>query len=233
MSDTVARHAAVSPTVRFVVAAHLSITAFLVIVNLSPLIDSWIVSTLVELNAESNAAVWFSSTSLLALAIIAFDLAARHRADRLPWALIGAMFALLSLDETAAIHELVGTVFSARVGEFATLPGLYAWVVLLTPVALVAALLMGRWLCTKAVAGTPERWFIFGALTLWFLVPVAEFLDPILGMPRGLVVMEESLELVGMALMLGALLQLHVRLNRALRGNAVLDGVLDRLAEPV
>jgi hypothetical protein len=232
MPDTAPR-SFLSPTVRFIIAAHLGITAFLVLVNLSPLIDSWAVGEMLELDAESNAAVWFSSTTLLALAVIAFDLAARHRIDRLPWALIGAFFALLSLDETASMHELVGTLFSTRVGEIAALPGLYAWVAVVAPVALVAALLMGRWLWTKAGPRTPERLLILSALAMWFLVPVAEMLDPILGQPRVLVVAEESLELVGMALMLGALLQLHVRLNSALAGNAMLDGVFDRLAEPV
>ncbi len=202
-----------TPLARRALGLHLAITAILVAINISPLIDSWTVSYLFELNAESNAAVWYSSTTLLLISLIALDLAVQPRPDARSWGLVAAMFAFLSLDESASIHELVGHLFTEHVASIDALPGLYAWVAVLAPVALVAAVLLGRWLMRQAEPGTPERRLGLAALGVWTLVPVAEFLDPLLGMPRPLVVLEESLELVGMAFMLAAFIQLHTRLT--------------------
>jgi len=202
-----------TPLASRLIVLHLGITAILVAINISPLIDFWAVSWLFELNAESNAAVWYSSTSLLLISLIALDLAVQPRPDAKSWGLVAAMFAFLSLDESASIHELVGYQFSERVAHIDALPGLYAWVAVLAPVALVAAILLGRWLMRQAGPGTPERRLGLAALCVWTLVPVAEFLDPLLGMPRALVVLEESLELIGLAFMLGAFVQLHARLT--------------------
>jgi len=81
------------PAARRVLAFHLGITAVLVAINLSPLIDSWTVRAMFHLDAESNVAVWFSSTSLLLLAAIALDLATRHRRGTIAWGLVAEMFA--------------------------------------------------------------------------------------------------------------------------------------------
>ena len=140
---------------------------------------------------------------------------------------------LLSLDETASIHELLGLVFSARMGDIAGISGLYTWVVLLAPIGLVAALIMGRWLPRKAGPRSGDRSLIIAALTMWMLVPAVELLDPINGQARHLIVLEESLELIDMALMLAAFLQLRSRLASCSGGDAVANSVLDSLAESI
>jgi hypothetical protein len=211
--SSVSPHHQLTPLARRLVAGHLCITAIFVAINASPLINSWAVSWLFELNTERNLTVWFSSTSLLLIGLIALDLAVQPRSDARSWGLVAAMFTFLSLDEAASIHELVGFLFSERVGTIDALPGLYAWVAVLVPIALVAAIILGRWIMRQAGPGTPARRLGLTALCLWALVPVAEFLDPQLGMPRALVILEESLELVGIGLMLGAFVQMHSRLN--------------------
>ncbi|NKB87302.1 MAG: hypothetical protein GKS06_03660 [Acidobacteria bacterium] len=215
-------------------AVHLAVTAVLVTINISPLINSWSVAALFELNAESNASVWFSSTSLLLIAALAAGLAVRDPGShRLGWGLVAAFFALLSLDETASIHELVGLLFSERVAELQALPGLYAWVAIVAPPALIIALVMARWILRRIPAGYSARWLVPTAIAIWCCVPLAEFLDPILGMPRALVVLEEALELIGMALMLGALLEISGPPKPRSGRDSVTNRVLDRVAEPI
>ena len=219
---------------RTAVTWHLIVTLTLALINLSPLMTSWTLRELLSLNQEGNVSVWFSSTTLLGLGLLAARLAFIDPGpDRRGWGLVAAFFALLSLDEAASLHELAGVVFSDRVGSVEALPGLYAWVIFVTPPALIAAGCMLRWLHRRVPAGTPARWMAPTAIGLWCLVPAAEFLDPMLGSPRALIVAEEALELIGMALMLGALLQLNGWGSLRSGSNPVPDRMLDRVAEPV
>lgn len=67
---------------------------------------------LFDTNGEQNFASWYSSSLLLVCALllagIGFARRARHAPYARHWLLLGAIFAVLSLDETATIHEIVG-----------------------------------------------------------------------------------------------------------------------------
>ncbi|MEX1207092.1 MAG: hypothetical protein WEE36_00590 [Acidimicrobiia bacterium] len=179
------------------------------LINLTPLIDRYAVGRVLDMNGEANAVVWLSSTLLLGIGFLAGLAAHLDRgADRVRWAIIACFFALLSLDETASLHELAGELAS-RVAEVEWLPSLYLWVIVVAPFAAVFAVWMIRWIWGELGPGSTEARMAFVAVALWLAVPLLEAVDPSLGGPRALVVVEESLEITGEILMLGAL-SLHL-----------------------
>src|ERR687888_640102 len=66
-----------------------------------------------SLDREANVPSWFSSALLLTaaavLALVALDALARRAAWRRHWAGLSVVYVILSLDETAEIHERIGS----------------------------------------------------------------------------------------------------------------------------
>ena len=195
-------------TVWRVTAALLAIHGLIATINLSPLIDSYTVGVVLDVNLEGTAVVWLSSATLLVVAGLAAMAAAEspQGTRRRGWLFIAAVFVAASLDETASLHELAGEK-AARLVEIDWLPSLYTWVAVVAPLALVVAVWMLRWFRSN-LTRVPAR-LVLMALALWVAVPVLEALDPALGGPRLLIVIEETFEGVGEALMLAAML-LHL-----------------------
>ena len=187
------------------------IAGFLALINLSPLIDRYTFARLFDVNGEATLAAWFSSALLLGAAVLtglaALDsrLAGDSKLHRRTWGALSLVFLLLSADEAASLHELAGEKAS-RFLEIEALPSLYAWVVVVAPLALVLAIWMARWFARTIGARTRAGKQVLAALGLWVLVPALEALDPSLGGPRILVVVEEALEMAGEILMLAGLL---------------------------
>jgi hypothetical protein len=179
------------------------------LINLTPLIDRYAVGRVLDMNGEANAVAWLSSTLLLGIGLLAgFTAYLGRGAGRVRWAIIAGFFVLLSLDETASLHELAGELAS-RVAEVEWLPSLYMWVIVVAPFAAVFAIWMIRWIWGEFGPGSTEARMALVAVVLWLAVPVLEAVDPTLGGPRALIVVEESLEITGEILMLGAL-SLHL-----------------------
>ena len=92
---------------------------------------------LFDTNGEQNFASWYSSSLLLVRVLLLAGIGFARRARRAPyaghWLLLGVIFAVLSLDETATIHEIVGDAVGNKL--VGAIP--YAWTM---PVALFAAL---------------------------------------------------------------------------------------------
>lgn len=192
--------------------ALLSVHAVVATINLSPLIDSYTVSTVLDMNGEGNAVVWLSSASLLVAGGIAAWLALQADVgSRLArgWWVVAAAFALLSLDETASLHEFAGEKASALF-EVSWLPSLYMWVIVVAPFAAAFAIWMLRWFGAAFGWRTLAGRLAIVAISLWMFVPFFEALDPSLGGPRFLVTAEETFESVGETLVIVALL-LHAR----------------------
>ena len=182
---------------------------------------------LFDLDAEANMPSWYSASVLLicsgVLALIAT--AKRQSRDRYRWHWVGLSvgFLYLSADEEAGIHEIIGPLF-AGAGHWLTLHvsssfrylaayPVYTWVL----PACAAAAIIGLWY-TKFLFALPRR---TGVL---FVVSAAIFLggavgvevigarhvlfygqhDPVYG---ALVVLEESMEMSGIALFLFSLLR--------------------------
>ncbi len=97
---------------------------------------------LFNMDLEENAPTWFSSCILAISALLLCAIAKVNRArgeDWRLWALLSAIFVLLSLDEVAQIHEQIGTLFSAAGGlEGATRA--YAWLIPYSVVVVVLGL---------------------------------------------------------------------------------------------
>ena len=186
--------------------AHATIAAM----NLSPLMDSYFIGEVLDVNLENTFVVWLSSAALLSIALVAFAAAwldpAKH--THTGWAVIGFAFVLLSVDETASLHELAGEL-AGRVASVSWLPSLYTWVIVVAPVAAIGAVWMLRWLGRTLGWRTAEGRMAVIAILMWMTVPLLEAVDPTLGGPRLLVVIEESIEAGGEVLLLWAVL-LHV-----------------------
>lgn len=193
------------------VAALGLVQAAVAAVNLSPLIDRYTVAALVDVNGEANLTAWLSSTVLLvtaagaALAAAADRAAGTLRRRWLGWALIAALFVLLSADEAACLHELIGEKVH-HIFDSDTLPSLYSWVLVVAPVGMVIAFFMIRWFATTIGTRSAPGRLAIAAILLWLAVPALEALDPSLGGPALLSVIEESLESAGEALMLAGVL---------------------------
>jgi len=203
-----------NPAIRsaaIVVAALGLVQAAVAAINLSPLIDHYTVASLIDVNGEANLTAWLSSAVLLVtaagagLAAVADRAAGASRRRWLGWALIAAFFVLLSADETAGLHELIGEE-AHRLLDSEALPSLYTWVLVVGPVGMAAAFFMARWFAkTIGLSSAPGRLAV-AAILLWLAVPALEALDPSLGGPALLSVIEESLESAGEALMLAGVL---------------------------
>ena len=87
-------------------------------------IDSWIQTSgrdfhdLFDLNGEGNLPAWFSSFQLLLIAVSFWVLAAHRRATHRPSRAFlracGAFFLVLSIDETAMLHERITHLVGSR-----------------------------------------------------------------------------------------------------------------------
>lgn len=197
--------------------------AGVVAVNSSPLIDYWGPQKLFDVNGEGTIPAWLSSAALLMIALGAAGCGSVEAAVRgrrrvaAGWFVFAGMFTLLSLDETSSLHELVGKYTAIHVGALDSLPGVYMWVVVLVPAAVVAAAAFVAWTSISIGWREPAARLCVAAIVVWMAVPVLEVLDPALGAPRWLIVLEETIEVVGEALMLaGVWTQLLVLQSRHL-----------------
>ena len=192
-------------------AALILIQAVVAAINLSPLADHYTVRVLFDVNGEATLVAWLSSAVLLViaggagLAAVADRAAGISRRLWLGWALVGILFVGLSADEAAGLHELIGEK-AHRVLDVEGLPSLYTWVLVVAPLGLVAAILMIRWFVVGIGLRSATGKLGTAAVLLWAAVPVLEALDPSLGGPVALSVIEESLEAVGEALLLAGVL---------------------------
>jgi hypothetical protein len=187
--------------------ALLTVHAVIAAVNLGPLIESYSVASVFDVNAEATFVVWLTSATLLAIAAGAAWIAVEEhsRRARVGWSLVAAGFVALSIDETAGVHELAGELAN-RFFEIPWLPSLYLWVVVVAPVAAVGAFWLARWFAAELGWRSLPGRLGLAAIAVWVTVPVYEALDVPLGGNRWLVVAEETMEGIGCSLMLGAII---------------------------
>jgi drug/metabolite transporter (DMT)-like permease len=109
-------------------------------------------AAVVDLDAEGNIPTWVSSAKLLAIAVLAYLAWQREAQDptlkyRWLWLGVALLFAAMSLDETASLHERAARALvshgPARNLRATILGGdaskdSFAWVVLFAPLALAA-----------------------------------------------------------------------------------------------
>ena len=178
---------------------------------------------LLNIDREMSLPAWFSSTLLCGVGLSMWLAAWVHRVRKdkgvLGWLVLGLFFVGLSLDESAAIHEVLVPRAQAMLGEHATGVLFYAWYV---PVlVLCSILLIVLWPFLRSL---PRRTFWLLGLGVAVYLCGAVFFEALMGMavePSGvdepplqnpplrmvaLLVMEEGLEMVGITMLLFAML---------------------------
>lgn len=169
-----------------------------------------------DLNAEGAAPAWFSSmlwAGAAALAARCGLAAAQSRRDTARWMVLAALFLFLSADEAASIHEVVG-LFLER-GVSGSGPFYYVWVWYGIALVLVVGLLFFRFVMrlparTRRAVFAAAAVYCAGALGVEMLGAAVE--DRTLsGFPLGAdwsqaIAVEEGLEMLGVILLIGGLL---------------------------
>ena len=105
---------------------------------------------LLWVDEEGNLPSWFSSTLILASAVVAFLISTARRDRQLShrgWFVLSALLLLLAIDEAAAIHE-ISTTYAVRANGLGLFPrrSSYAWVVFALPLVIA-----GSWYAARAL----------------------------------------------------------------------------------
>ncbi|HET7716900.1 MAG TPA: hypothetical protein VFK86_14850 [Bauldia sp.] len=168
---------------------------------------------LLSLDGEQTLPAWFSATMMAGcgLLMVVAGLVARLRepANAAPWFVLAAAFVYFSLDETTSIHEKIGVTIASlhRFSGILT----FAWVVVAAPLLLVALAALVPFL-RRLPAPIGRRLFVAG------LVFVAgafgcELIGGYIWNTQGAstlylleVIAEEALEMVGLILAIGVVL---------------------------
>ena len=176
-----------------------------------------------DLNAEGNATAWFGSLLLLCGAAAAAVVAVSSRRDDAAlarrWTVLTALLVLMSLDETAQLHDLAtGPLRRALHTEFG--PFHFAWVLPGLAVVALAAFYLAPVVRSLEVGERVRLLrafvvYVSGAVVLemagGFVVDV-DVAEQGYSLPYlAVTTLEESLELVGAVLLLGALLEIAAR----------------------
>ncbi|WP_027949435.1 hypothetical protein [Haliea salexigens] len=208
-----------------VVASSLGVAWFIVNAPIRE-IPVWI--NLFNLNLEANIPTLFSSLQLLLAAVLLAGIAYGHRKQQesfLLWYVLATIFVFLAIDETAALHENLTVYVRTTLGTSGYF--YYAWVI---PYGIIAALVAG--LFARFLIRLPRRsglyfagsgtLYLAGALGVEMLggkyisSPGAEELTYTI-----IYTLEESLEMVGIAFFIYALLDYvtreFVQLNYSIR----------------
>lgn len=164
---------------------------------------------------EGNITSWVSALLFLGAAVLlAMNAHTAHiegDRDERSWWLLAAVFTYLSLDEAAAVHELL----TEPAGSLTDASGLfrYAWIIVAIPlVAILGIALLGY--LRRLPVPTRRAFLVAGAVFLGGAIGLEAIGGAVLeagitghGVNRLLVSIEEALENVGIALFIGALLR--------------------------
>jgi len=200
----------------------LSIIAFLVVASSAGV--AWflfyppqvmpLLVNLFNLNAEGNIPTFFSSFLLLTASAL---LAVIGRCNRgrggvfMPWQILAVIFLFLAVDETASLHEQLTFLLRARLHTSGYL--YFAWVIPYGMATLVVAALFSRFLL-RLPAGTRVRFLLAGTIYVTGAVGMEMLGGKYIGTPGAresiysvLYTMEETLEMLGIAFFVHALLE--------------------------
>lgn len=176
----------------------------------------WI--NLFNLNLEANIPTLFSSLQLIAASCLLFGIAHCHRAQQrgsFSWYLLGAIFVFLAIDETAALHENLTVYLRSWLGTSGYF--YYAWVIPYGLAAMLLALFFARFVYHLPRA-TGVGFVISGGLYLAGSLGAEMLGGKYISSPGAqeitysiIYTVEETLELLGIALFIHALLKYITR----------------------
>jgi hypothetical protein len=166
---------------------------------------------LFDLEAEGNLSTWFASTLLLAAAVLLFVIGRSSESFlALRWKILSLVFLYIAIDEAAQLHEF--TILHLR--NAMNLSGVFyfSWVVVAIPIVALLAIFYIRFLLSlpspvRELAFTAATLYVSGALGMEMINAAhAEIYGHTLKYEL-MTDLEETLELVGIALWLFALLR--------------------------
>ena len=177
---------------------------------------------LLRLDDEATIPTWYSSMQLLLCSVLLFleawhAIAARSK-QWMGWLVLAIGFMFMSVDEIATIHETIGSKLKDALhttGFFA-----FGWVLVALPVLVIVAVLLARFIvrlpgASRALFLASGAVYVLGAVGLEMLGgPVFEAGGVNAPQYVAIVVLEETLEIVGVSLFLTALLLLHAHRER-------------------
>jgi hypothetical protein len=170
------------------------------------------ISNRVDMDDEASLPTWFSQMLLLSIGISAFAAAFLHRqkGPKRIWSIIGLVGVLMSIDEVAAIHELVLQIIHLAVYGLVT-PTTFsnAWLILLPFILLAGVLLL-----IQAIKYIPRKTIYILTLGAFVLLTGAVFIDILTNAHNAntfyekgvMVALEETCELLGASIMLFGIL---------------------------
>lgn len=172
-----------------------------------------------DLNVEQGVGTWAMAAGLALCGLVMLSIASRVSAWRVHWRVLGIVFVLLSVDEVASFHELMGVPIRARFD----LPGFlqFAWVLPAAAAVLILGLFYLRFVLALP-AKTRSHVVIAGVIYLCGVL-VLESVGSAVFSADGdalgyelIVMVEETCEMVGIAIMLIALLGFSTTTGSAL-----------------
>jgi hypothetical protein len=169
------------------------------------------ISHLLNLNREGNLPAWFSSALLLTAAgLLTVTAVDAPRQVRPRWYILGAVFVLLSVDEAAAMHELLNVPLRAALETRSLL--YFPWI--LAGLSFAALVGLAEWrLLVSLPAAVRRRFLAAGAVYVGGAAGLEAIAAPVYSGGRLptlhtiLIVVEESMEMAGVALFILALLR--------------------------
>jgi hypothetical protein len=169
---------------------------------------------IITVNGDTNFPTWFSSILLLLSSVLLLvnGLAVRSRRGLGAhyWFVLAAGFLAMSIDEVAAVHERSDRVVNRLMG-YSQLPT-YQWVVIGWLVAIAAGVYFLRFLAMLP-AGTRWRFIIAGAVYVGGALGMESFngyYEKRFGYDwtfENLTLLEETMEMAGVIVLIGALLK--------------------------
>jgi hypothetical protein len=182
---------------------------------------------LVDVNRENSLPTWFSTINLFMSAILLFSIYGwkkqQKSPDRVYWLYLAIVFLLLSADESASIHEIMGIMMDKTSISVNWI--YYSWLIPGIFIALALFVFL-----IKFYLRLPRRYQILFGLSAALLfggVFVMEFIDGFAATDSGpntvifelLVTVEESLEMVGVILFIYSLIDYKQVNESAKNGN--------------
>jgi hypothetical protein len=200
------------PTIRRLIVLLFSLNLLLVVIYLSPLVDSPL--SKFNMDAELGFPAWFTQTLLFSAAALAVWIGytkkqARHQ-DTVAWFGMGAILLYLSIDEGVALHEMLALPIREAL-SITSGPWIFAWTIPGLVVVLLVALSFFRFFLrlprrSQVLLGSAAAAYVGGALGLEILAGFywSEQNFVFDNVYRYLTAAEESLENVGVILTIWA-----------------------------
>lgn len=179
-----------------------------------------------SLMRDSSVPTWFASILLLACsASLALNAVFERGSHRWPWSLLAVVFAILSIDEIAMLHELSGILLRRVAPAARSLDGVftYSWVIVGLSAVGVLAVVLWRWFSALALRdrllfGASAALFVGGACGMeMFNAAVEDAAGGVVTLYAVTTAVEEALEFAGALLFLYALIDRLKRLGVAVR----------------